>query len=193
MQNNYERLEETVRSIFHELEEQEIGLLLDKIYLRKKEWFNYIENILQSCCRKVVYQSFLLRLGNHQLDKNLTYKEIGNIIGKSNSMIPHYCSKALRILRHPSQVKILKKWFEEDNSEYENGDKNKNNTIVMNTEFHEKGMITVDRSIEAGNYKVDHFGLKLKGDKVWICINGQSLIRFRKIDFFYLENLKEIK
>ena len=47
-------------------------------------------------------------------------------------------------------------------------------------ETHTKGIATVDfDKLEYFGYSNCDFGIKIEGGRVWICINGQSVLRFK--------------
>ncbi len=46
-------------------------------------------------------------------------------------------------------------------------------------ETHQKGLISIEKDLKAGLYE-GNFGVQIAKDgRVWICIDGQSFIRFK--------------
>ena len=60
------------------------------------------------------------------------------------------------------------------------------------SESHEHGMIQIEKSIYAGGYKGD-FGIQISKDgRVWICLNGITILRFKPLSEDILKNMKKL-
>ncbi len=62
-------------------------------------------------------------------------------------------------------------------------------------ETHEQGLITFEQDIKTGGIKGDFRIQIAKDGRVWICVDGQALIRFKPVHLFkdYRTNKKEGK
>lgn len=58
-------------------------------------------------------------------------------------------------------------------------------------ELHQKGLITIEQNLDSGG-KIGDFGIQVADDgRVWVCVDGQALIRFKPLSNNFMKALKE--